>query len=321
MYLSVAVDCLANLLILGCAWGVQKMPFFDYTDDKFRLVSAKSFFVEPADHNYIHARFCRIGGLHKEFAWQCLQALEKYFKAGLVLNGVPVMGYNHSLPKLLAKHRDTYGALAIRDPVRPGNLNESLWRQRSLDDLIEWINYFGDPESRYGLRSYINDPSDLFLLDEVVFELRRRIGRLESVIGTDIYANGEDAVEELELSRGMAFRQLIVAYPEFQLFRMNIPAVEFSDVGNQLADALYSWNFRWARNAEDLTRRAPRTVSAQIGGFGNSLLVSLEHAIQRPDPTRERSEAIHRNMNWIFDHIPMKKGVVKQMRGLLPRLN
>jgi HEPN domain-containing protein len=248
------------------------MPYFNMTDDKFKLVVANHFFVAPADYNYTYARFCRITGLHKEFSWQCLQALEKYFKAGLILNNISVKQFSHDLPRLLKKHCEVYGDFRITDPVRPEKLNEELWKPRTLNDLVEWIHYFGHPDSRYGLRSYINNPSDLFLLDEFVFELRRRIGRLESVIGTDIYANDEAVDDILEQCRGEKFSHLITAYPKFQLSKMKVPDIKFADVGERMEDALYSWNFPLARNDADLERPAPGTVSAQFGGFGNSML-------------------------------------------------
>lgn len=296
------------------------MPYFTMTDDKFKLVAANHFFVAPADYNYIYARFCRIVGLHKEFSWQCLQALEKYFKAGLILNDVPANGFGHDLPKLLAKHRDVYGEFAIIDPVRPAKLKEELWKPRTLDDLVEWIHYFGHPDSRYGLRSYINKPSDLFLLDEFVFELRRRIGRLNSVIGNDIYANDEAVDDVLEQCRGQKFSHLITAYPKFQLFKMKVPEIKLADVGERMEDALYAWNFPWARNDEDLERPAPKTVSAQFGGMGNSMLYMLQEAIKKANPSQERSAMIHRKMEWLFDHVPLGQGVANEMRQLMPPL-
>lgn len=294
------------------------MPYFSLTEDKFKLVACKHFFVSPADYNYIQARFCRIAGLHKEFFWQCLQALEKYFKASLIVNNVSATGFSHNLPRLLAKHREVYGDFAVTDPVRPNELPEELWRVRTVDQVIDRIHYFGAPESRYGLRSYNNYPSDLFLLDEIVFELRRRIGRLNSLIGTDIYVNDETRVDILEQSRGLTFSELIVNHPRFQIFNMNITNASFEYLGDNLDEALYRWNFRWARNRDDLTRPTPPIVNALFGGFGNSMLYLLKEAIQKPNPTPERIEAIHQRMEWLFSNVQLERGVITEMRSLMP---
>lgn len=294
------------------------MPYFELTDDKFKLYAVTQLFVAPADYNYIHARFCRIVGLHKEFSWQCLQALEKYFKAGLVLNNVSAKVFSHNLPKLLESHREAYGEFAITDPTRPAKLTEELWKSKTLDELVEWIYHFGHPDSRYGLRSYENQPSDLFLFDEFVFDLRRRIGRLNSIIGTDIYANDEVRDDVLEQCRGEEFSHLINAHPRFQLFKMNVPNVSFADVGCHMEDALYSWNFPWARSDDDLSRPPPGTINTQFGGFGNSVLNMLREGAERANPSPERINSIHRRMEWLFAHVPLGKGVEGELRKVMP---
>lgn len=293
------------------------MPYFLISDDKFKLAAANNFFVTPADYNYAHARFCRILGLHKEFSWQCLQALEKYFKAGLILNNVPVMGFSHDLPRLLQRHRKVYENFSIANPVRPEKLNEQLWDSRTLDEMIEWIHYFGHPDSRYGLRSYVNKPGDLFLLDEIVFELRRRIGRLNSVIGVDVYTGGETKDDVLERCRGEKFSYLIDAYPKYQLLGMKVPPGQFPESIGSLEDALYRWNFPWARDEADLEQRAPKTVSAQFGGFGNSMLYMLQQAIQKNNRSQEERIAMHRKMEWLFTHVPLGSGVANELRKLM----
>jgi hypothetical protein len=63
---------------------------FSTSLNHFKSVFAAQFFVVPADRNYFLARFTRINGIPEEFWWQSLQAIEKYLKAGLVLNGESV---------------------------------------------------------------------------------------------------------------------------------------------------------------------------------------------------------------------------------------
>ena len=70
---------------------------FDTPLNHFQSVCAGSFFIAPADQNYFLARFSKFTDLGNEFWWQALQAVEKYLKAGLVLNKVSVKSFNHSL--------------------------------------------------------------------------------------------------------------------------------------------------------------------------------------------------------------------------------
>jgi HEPN domain-containing protein len=57
-------------------------------------------FRDVADKDYIVARMCFRDGLPSQFAWQALQAIEKYLKGILLFNEQPTNNYGHNIIKL-----------------------------------------------------------------------------------------------------------------------------------------------------------------------------------------------------------------------------
>jgi hypothetical protein len=47
----------------------------------------------------------------------------------------------------------------------------------------------------------------------------------------------------------------------------------------------------------------------------------LEEAFKKADPSQEKKETIHRQMDWLFNHVPLGKGVETKMRQSMPPLN
>jgi hypothetical protein len=108
----------------------------------FKSVLAHHFFIKQADQNYFLARFSRIHGIHQEFYWQALQAIEKYLKAGLVLNDVSVLRYSHNIDDIFSEHGKFFSDLSIRSlenrHLFAMNIGrQSPWRDSSLGLMIK----------------------------------------------------------------------------------------------------------------------------------------------------------------------------------------
>ncbi|MEP0960647.1 MAG: hypothetical protein ABJQ70_09560 [Roseobacter sp.] len=87
---------------------------FDTGFNHFKSVFAHNFFVEPADRNYFLARFSKAFGMPEEFWWHALQAVEKYLKAGLFLNGRSVKkGFGHTMEELWDEQKNTFAELLV----------------------------------------------------------------------------------------------------------------------------------------------------------------------------------------------------------------
>lgn len=151
----------------------------------FKSVFAHKFFVHPADSNYFIARLTRIFGLHEEFYWQSMQCIEKYLKASLITNDIDTRKIRHRISEAFDIHRNNFGALAISDFIKPADLKEQHWRAETPERFVNRIEQYGHPDTRYGLVSWSNEPSDLFKLDQLVFSIRRLTIGLDWIVGQD----------------------------------------------------------------------------------------------------------------------------------------
>lgn len=117
---------------------------------------ARRCFRDTADQEYIAARLCWESGLHAQFRWQALHALEKYFKAILLYHRVPSKDIRHELVKLLKR----CDSLPFQLDISPGT--------REFIERLDHTAAFRYLEVSF----FITGPA-LLELDQAVWELRR----------------------------------------------------------------------------------------------------------------------------------------------------
>jgi|GEM_PF-2364731 len=275
---------------------------FNTSLNHFKSVFAHQFFVLPADRNYFLARFTRINGIPEEFWWQSLQTIEKYLKAGLLLNGESVKQVNgHDIVSLWERHKAVFGSAAVGDFVKPSKLQSDYWTERTVDHFIRDVATKGHPDSRYGLVSRWESRDDLFKLDQLVFELRRRTIGLDWIVGSDWN------VEELVQFEGSTYRDLIAAEPENLIRKMTTPSGAMNAAGDDLTDLFHAWNFSFTRSPEDLSRLTNRHVAPSVA-VGNSYLYLLWEALEHE---KLISPCVVERVRWLLDNIKLGKAVVK----------
>jgi hypothetical protein len=113
-------------------------------------------FRDIADQDYIAARAAYRSELFPQFHWLSLQAIEKYFKAILLLNRVKAKDINHDLEKALKYAKE----LPFELKLSPSTL-----------EFIEHLDTFG--RFRYLETSYYLHGPKLVELDHAVWEIRR----------------------------------------------------------------------------------------------------------------------------------------------------
>ena len=280
----------------------------------FKSNFVHQFFVAPADQNYFLARFCRLNALNSEFWWQSLQAIEKVLKAGLVLNSVSVKsGFRHNIEKLWECHLDTFGDLAVSDVIKPDELDPKLWRPTSLRDFLRRVNRMGHPDSRYGLLSNVYRPGDFFRLDQIYFELRRRTIGLEWIVGADWDA------PDLKEFQGERYSRVIRDSPTHQIRRMKFPTGPANGAGDKIEDILFAWNFSFRRNASDIQKPAPPSISSVYPSATNSYLYLLVEAVQSAREAGQVEPALRDRVTWLLDNIQIGADAEKVFRELLSR--
>ncbi|MBW9087635.1 hypothetical protein JNB91_07240 [Rhizobium wenxiniae] len=277
----------------------------------FKSIFAFNFFVKPADNNYYLARWTRINGLSEDFFWQCQQALEKYLKASLIVNDVPAKKQKHDLSLLYETHVDTFGSLALENFEKPDRLPIERWRKESVPAFIRRINSCGAPDSRYGLVSWYCFSDDLFKLDQLVFSLRRLSIGLDWIVGDDWVAP-----ERLLPWKGQSFRAALEQEANIQIrSAIEVPETPSNVAGERVSDALYSWNFAWARSDRDLERLAPISLSAPFGPMRNSYLYLLWEYLQSPSSWDD--PYVSDGVEWLIKNVSVGKDTANALESCL----
>ncbi len=65
-------------------------------------------FIETADEDYVWARMLLLNKNSRMFFWGALQALEKYFKALLLQQGISVESHSHSLVQMFDENKTIF---------------------------------------------------------------------------------------------------------------------------------------------------------------------------------------------------------------------
>lgn len=140
---------------------------------------AQEIFVRTADENYIAARWCAFNQLNTDFLWLSVHALEKYFKAVLLVNDQTTKSYGHDIVRLYARVKKFSSPLLPDRLEKPFNLGISHWRERSTDAFVEHLLWNGNANNRYAIYGYRTSSEDLHMLDQMVFSVRRLVCQLD----------------------------------------------------------------------------------------------------------------------------------------------
>lgn len=142
-------------------------------------------FIAPADHNYLLARLAFLRGMAQAGYFEAAQALEKYLKASLLLNGNGAL-QGHNFRELLEAHQIIWPD-ALDYEIFGGDLPEGLARINrphgdTIAKFIGRLALYGSTDNRYTRDGYVFDYLELTKLDQVLFLVR---GTCRTVDGGD----------------------------------------------------------------------------------------------------------------------------------------
>lgn len=129
-------------------------------------------FVATADSNYLLARSAFFKQLPFDFYWLSLHALEKYYKAILLMNGQSVKGFRHSLTELhnaVTALRPDIPIFAPTDPQMP----KLRWHHEPLLNYLGRLDRFGNASNRYATYGQWLLTDDLLKIDQLIWSVRR----------------------------------------------------------------------------------------------------------------------------------------------------
>lgn len=141
-----------------------------------KYVVVKELFIDTGDEDYVIARWCIFNRLSRQFFWNAAQAIEKYLKAALLLNGYSSKGYGHDLIALFCQVKRFAGDLIPQKLEAPKQVrlfadHRELWGDPTTREFIRRVNRYGHPSNRYNFFGFELGASDLYKLDQVVFPL------------------------------------------------------------------------------------------------------------------------------------------------------
>lgn len=154
---------------------LNNFPYEDARDYHLKVFTneiARRMFVATADGNYILARSAFFLGLPYDFYWLSVHALEKYYKAILLMNGKSARSGKHDIVVLHKMVRQLESRLKIEKLLDP-RIEHLSWRNESFDAFLERFNRFGSPHNRYALYGEYILPDDIFKIDQQIWAVRR----------------------------------------------------------------------------------------------------------------------------------------------------
>ena len=156
----------------------MKLSTVDMDLDERKADLIYHMFIDPADSNYLTARWAYHNGLFHQFYWDAAQSLEKFMKAALLLKNAEVREYDHDLNKLFdalcaINHNNLF--LGTIQLPKTAALGGESWEGQPYSLFIDYIDRFGSADNRYGnIGTFVNGPV-IHILDECCCSLRKFI--------------------------------------------------------------------------------------------------------------------------------------------------
>lgn len=202
-------------------------------------------FVNMADQDYILARISYHEQMVNGFFSATGQAIEKYLKASLLLNGKSSIGYNHDLVKLFEAVNQYASDLFPEHLTKPSQLETaySAWHEETPVEFLKRIKPYTDPNSRYNIFGYTLSPQDLFHLDQFIFAARRVAFRLDAYpfLGQPKSRQGVP----------QTVREMLGRFPKYGPRKNLLDKIKKANSNHKLYDAALSFNFPFAPNDYD----------------------------------------------------------------------
>lgn len=256
---------------------------------------------------------------YPEFFWQAAQAVEKYLKAGLLLQGYKLSKGTHKLEDLYKLHCSTYKDLAFIKFKKPNIFPDIYWEDTPVRNYIKSLNMNGHPDGRYGLRGWYRKTDDLFKLDQACWNFRRLS------IGLDWKIPATRSTKSRSDQQSKTYKQALLQNPKFDplgpIKKINESIYNF---GASRKDILQKWNFEHY-SSDDINAPAPRSLFSKYFMMSNSYLYLFwDYLIKIPVDKKLRSDKCDiyiDGMHWLIGNIKISPDAYKAIKNKLNELS
>lgn len=261
----------------------------------------RNMFINTADQNYILARYAYFNQLHIDFFWLSLHALEKYFKAILLLNGKPANDPKHDL---LGLH-DVVIALRpcpeLEQFIDP-KIEGLYWRDSTVSSFLERLNVYGHSSNRYSTYGYTARLDDLVKVDQLVWSTRRYCRPLQYVLSG---CEGDTTINEVdELKTNSRRWKLFSSSPVESLIE--------SGVSNELKTTFLRFNVPFAPDIEH------KLSNWQVAALNPPLLEHFE-ILESSNADQDTKEISANVLLWALENLFFVKKDKSEIANALSR--
>ena len=260
-----------------------------------------SLFVDPADQDYALARMAYHTQMFRGFYWAAGQAIEKYLKASLLLNGESAKKYSHDLVKLF--EAVSQYALGLFPPSlgKPSHLEPDPsweWGEETAAKFLQRISKFTNPHNRYNVFGLFKLPGDLFYVDQFIFAARRVAVQLDAYpfLGKPKCRPGRPRTVRELLEKCSAYQ------PNGSPFDKPLKAA--SDLA--LRDAVLHLNFPFSPPEQD-RERVPATIAVEFSVLDTRIFDLLDEG-----KASEKMEAAIL-ADWIVENIKLPEDTKEKL--------
>lgn len=244
-------------------------------------------FRDAADEDYLIARMTARAGLQFQYCWSSQQAIEKYLKAILLLNGQKI-NFNHDLLSMFGAVLEMTGDLIpiVLCPPNGFPRDVRLFHSPLFEPSCAYISRvekLGNPGNRYRSDSIVLDFGDLNKLDHMCFMLRRVAFPLDMLVS----GYNKTARVVLENQRSIQLH----------------PKMGFQNDIHKRGKELIDEGFRW-RNFAYFYEDAVTNGRICMGGSAINSEIHLNF-----NGGKERTQAL----DWLIDHA-LPKNMRTQLR-------
>ncbi len=255
-------------------------------------------FVYTADENYVTARWCAVNHLYADFCWLAVHALEKYMKAVLLVNGGSAKHFAHDITKLYPEVRKIASPLLPSKLRKSDNLDMHFWWNMSSEEFLGHIYMNGKAENRYMIFGYTVYGHDIYMLDQIVFAIRRLIAPLdEPIVRTRRPTANPISTYREVLSRNAKYRPPTNGPLDKLIKTKEYNAVRF---------AALNLNYSFAP-ADFPHRPSTDSISSQSAVIARRVLIPLQS---------NEVEAVVQALElarWLLDHVYFSKAIAKAL--------
>lgn len=270
-------------------------------------------FVDTADQNYVIARWAYHRGLFLDFFWNACQALEKYLKASLLLNGRSAKGQGHDLTKLFEDVEDYAAEFFPPRLTQSPELKQLIgvptkWHDETPEEFIARFNDLGDSNNRYNVFGYIQRWEDLHHFDQMVYAVRRIASNLEvsSSLGPPSATGSKTVRETLKSDPGYSPRSI-----GSRLYK-----ILYSKKDDELREAGLKYNFQFAPENYE---HPEGTMRIGLSGTHSPLYQRIVRPADRPGSSPGDREAAELG-EWVIAKISLPDQIKQELRSHIQTL-